>query len=109
MIKIDKIYDFAIKWLNKFKDKSISYKELTSYHMGEECSELGFQVYCGHIFTEKCEKINNPKIFKKALKNITDINLLGSAIYSKWNYFYSWAYSSAEILEDKIVNGLFLL
>lgn len=54
-----------------------------------------------HIFTEKYGKINDPKVFKEALKYITDINLLGSAIYSKWNYFYSWAYSSAEILEDK--------
>ncbi|MFR9020238.1 MAG: hypothetical protein ACLVH8_11090 [Fusobacterium sp.] len=56
MIKIDKIYDFAIKWLNKFKDKSISYKELTSYHMEEECSELGFQVYCDIFSLKNMEK-----------------------------------------------------
>lgn len=101
MIEMNKIHDFAVKWLNKFKDKSISYKELTSHHMGEECSELGFQVYCGHILTEKYRNINDPKIFKEILKDITDINLLGSTIYSKWNYFYTWAYNAAEILEEK--------
>ncbi len=101
MIEMNKIHDFAVKWLNKFKDKSISYKELTSHHMGEECSELGFQVYCGHILTEKYGNINDPKIFKEILKDITDINLLGSTIYSKWNYFYTWAYNAAEILEEK--------
>ena len=101
MIKIDKIHDFTVKWLNKFKDKNISYKELISPHMGKECSEFGFQIYCGYTFTEKYGNINDPKIFKEVLKDIIDINLLGSAIYSKWNYFNSWAYSDAEILKNK--------
>ena len=101
MAEIDKIHNFAKKWLGEFKNPTVSYEKLVSHDFGEECSELGFQVYCGHIFTEKYGKINDPKVFKEALKDITDINLLGSAIYSKWNYFNSWAYSSAEILEDK--------
>ena len=101
MVELNKIHNFAKKWLAEFRNLMVSYKKLVSHNFGEECSELGFQVYCGQIFTEKYGKINDPKIFKEALKDITDINLLGSAIYSKWNYFNSWAYSSAEILEDK--------
>lgn len=101
MAELNRIHNFAKKWLGEFKNPMVSYEKLVSNNFGEEYSELGFQVYCGHIFTEKCGKINDSKVFKEALKDITDINLLGSAIYSKWNYFYSWAYSGAEILEDK--------
>ena len=32
---------------------------------------------------------------------MTDIPLLGSAIYSQWRYFNHWAYTGAEILEPK--------
>lgn len=101
MTEINKVHNFAKKWLDEFRNPMVSYKKLVSHNMGEECSELGFQVYCGHIFTKKYGKINDPKIFKEALKDIADINLLGSAIYSKWNYFNTWAYNGAEILEDK--------
>lgn len=101
MAEMNKVHNFAVKWLNELKNPMVSYKKLISHNFGEECSELGFQVYCGYTFTEKYGKINDPKIFKEVLKDITDINLLGSAIYSKWNYFNTWAYNSAEILENK--------
>lgn len=96
-----KVYDFAIKWLNKFKDKTLSYKEFTNNQMGKKCSELGFQVYCGHTFLEKYGKINNLENFKKIIEELEDINLLGSTIYSKWSYFGTWVYNELEIIEDK--------
>ena len=33
------------------------------------------------------------------IDDVTDIPLLGSAIYSRWRYFNHWAYTGAEILE----------
>lgn len=101
MADLKQVYKFALKWLNKFKDKKTNYKELTDDYMGEECSALGFQIYCGYTFFEKYGKINNLESFKKILEEVTDINLLGSAIYSKWSYFNHWAYEGAEILEEK--------
>ena len=34
----------------------------------------------------------------KIIDDVTDISLLGSAIYSRWRYFNHWAYDGAEIL-----------
>ena len=35
----------------------------------------------------------------RVIDEITDIRLLGSAIYSQWRYFNHWAYDAASILE----------
>ena len=81
MAEIDKVYDFAITWLNKFRDPNISYKKLVSHNFGDECSKLGFQIYCGYTFFEKYKDINKLESFKTILKDIKDIDFLGSAIY----------------------------
>ena len=107
MAEINKVNNFAMTWLNKFRDPTISYKKLVSHNFGEECSELGFQIYCGYTFFEKYKDINKLESFKKILNGIKNIDLLGSAIYSKWSYFSTWTYDGSEILERKIVNGLF--
>lgn len=109
MEDLKQVYNFALKWLKKFKEKKISYEELIDDSLGEECSALGFQIYCGYTFFEKYKKVKTIEEFKKILEEVTDINLLGSAVYSNWNYFNHWAYNGAEILEEKIVCGLFLL
>lgn len=101
MAEIDKVYDFAITWLNKFRDPNISYKKLVSHNFGDECSKLGFQIYCGYTFFEKYKDINKLESFKTILKDIKDIDFLGSAIYSKWSYFSTWAYDGSEILEKR--------
>lgn len=101
MAEIDKVYDFAITWLNKFRDPNISYKKLVSHNFGDECSKLGFQIYCGYTFFEKYKDINKLESFKIILKDIKDIDFLGSAIYSKWSYFSTWAYDGSEILEKR--------
>lgn len=101
MAEINKVNNFAMTWLNKFRDPTISYKKLVSHNFGEECSELGFQIYCGYTFFEKYKDINKLESFKKILNGIKNIDLLGSAIYSKWSYFSTWTYDGSEILEKK--------
>lgn len=44
---------------------------------------------------------NNFEALERIVGEITDIPLLGSAIYSQWRYFNHWAYSGEEILEPK--------
>ena len=48
-----KIREFATKWYGKFRDKNINYIELIDHYMADDCAALGFEMDCGHAFSEK--------------------------------------------------------
>ena len=96
------IYKFAIKWRDKFSDPSTNYLDLVGCQMADDCAMLGFEMDCGNAFSEKYgQAINNYEELKRIINNVTDISLLGSAIYSQWRYFNHWAYYGSEILEPQ--------
>lgn len=102
MADIKQIYNFAVKWCDKFRDQSVNYTDLVEHYMGEDCKMLGFEMDCGNAFSEKYgQAICNHKELEKIIDDITDIALLGSAIFSRWRYFNHWAYFGAEILEPQ--------
>ena len=55
--------------------------------------------------TEYIEKYGdiffNVEEFEINIKIIDNVQILGSAIYSKWRYFNHWAYSGSSILEPE--------
>ena len=88
MATVKQIYDFAIKWCDKFRDCDINYIELLDHWMADECIALGFNIDCGKAFKEKYGlAIYDPETLNKIIDDITDIPLLGSAIYLRWRYF----------------------
>ncbi len=94
------IHKFAVKWQEKFSDEKINYNELVDHYFADDCKELGFKMDCGNSFREvygdagyKYAKLN------KIIDEVTDVKLLGSALYSRWRYFNHWAYRGDEILE----------
>ncbi|MBK1809506.1 hypothetical protein JHL18_02455 [Clostridium sp. YIM B02505] len=96
------IYDFAVKWCDKFRDQNINYIELVDHWMADDCAVLGFEMDGGHAFFEKYGKAaNNYEALDRIIDDVKDIPLLGSAIYSQWRYFNHWAYTGAEILEPQ--------
>ena len=102
MSDLKQIYEFAVKWCNKFKDENTNYMELVDHYMADECEALGFKMDCGHSFAEKYgEAVHNLDALEQIIDQVTDISLLGSAIYSQWRYFNHWAYSGKEILNPK--------
>lgn len=102
MADMRQIHDFAVKWLDKFREQNINYIELVDHFMADDCAALGFQMDCGHAFLEKYgQAANNYEALEKIIEDVTDIPLLGSAIYSRWRYFNHWAYTGAEILEPQ--------
>lgn len=102
MTDMNQIHNFAIKWFNKFRDKNTNYIELVDHYMADDCKALGFVMDCGHAFTEKYgDAANDFKALERIIDQVTDISLLGSAIYSQWRYFNHWAYSGEEILEPE--------
>lgn len=102
MADMKQIHDFAVKWCDKFRDQSIDYIELVDHYMADDCDALGFEMDFGHAFSEKYgNAANNHEALERIIDDVTDIPLLGSAIYSQWHYFNHWAYTGAEILEPK--------
>ena len=96
------IKEFAQKWLEKFQDPNICYIELVDHYFADDCQTLGFEMDCGHAFGERYgNAVNNADALREIIDEISDMQLLGSAIYSQWRYFNHWAYSGAEILESE--------
>ena len=99
MAEMKQIHDFAVKWCDKFRDQNINYIELVDHWMADDCAALGFEMDCGHAFSERYgQAANNHEALDSIIDDVTDIPLLGSAIYSQWRYFNHWAYDAAEIL-----------
>ena len=99
MIDMKSIHDYAVKWLEMFRDSDINYLALIER---DDCAALGFKMDSGNAFAEKYGRaVNDSKELAKIIDEVTDILLLGSAIYSQWRYFNHWAYSGAEILEPQ--------
>ena len=102
MADMKQIHDFAVKWCNKFRDQNINYINLVDYLMADDCIALGFEMDCGSAFSEKYgQAVNNHEALDVTIDDITDIPLLGSAIYSQWRYFNHWAYDVTEILKPQ--------
>lgn len=102
MAEMKQIHEFAAKWCDKFRDQNINYIELVDHCMADDCAALGFEMDCGHAFTEKYgDAVSNSEALARIIDEVDDIPLLGSAIYSQWRYFNHWAYSGAEILEPQ--------
>ncbi len=102
MADMKQIHDFAVKWCDKFRNPNINYMELVDHYMADDCDALGFVMDCGHAFSEKYgNAANNYEALDRIIDDVTDISLLGSAIYSQWRYFNHWAYTGEEILDPK--------
>ena len=82
MPDMKQIHDFAVKWCDKFRDQNINYIELVDHWMTDDCAALGFEMDCGHAFSEKYgQAANNHEALNRIIYDVTDIPLLGSAIY----------------------------
>ena len=102
MVEMKQIHEFAVKWRDKFRDQNINYIELVDHFMADDCAVLGFEMDCGHAFSEKYgQAASNHEALDKIIDDVTDILLLGSAIYSQRRYFNHWAYDGAKILEPQ--------
>lgn len=97
---IEQVHAFAEKWLEKFRNQKIDYTELVDHYLADDCEALGFQMDCGKAFSDQYgSAASNYNELNKVIDEVTDIQLLGSAVYSRWRYFNHWAYDAAAILK----------
>lgn len=96
--------------INKFTEKYVDYflndfdPESSTYYdffessvFPNECWSLGFEMDCGVSFTKAYgEGIwYSYKNLSMAEDKINDIQIIGSALFSKWRFFNHWSYSHA--------------
>lgn len=99
---LKQVHNFAVKWAGKFKDEKIDYIELVDGSMGDECRALGFKMDCGHSFSEEYGRAScSYHELNLIIDEVSDIELLGSAIFSQWRYFNHWAYDASDILNTE--------
>lgn len=79
------IHEFAIKYHNLFSNPQASENAVTST-FGEDCQALGFDLYTGEDLQNAFPDLDmeDAEKLKEVIDSISDAQLLGSAIYSKW-------------------------
>lgn len=87
--------EFAIKWLEKYKNLKSTEHEVEK-GFSEECSALGFEMDCGNSFEDAFPNaLNNYNKLEQIIDRINDTKLLGSAIFSKWRYITHWSFGES--------------
>lgn len=74
------IHEFAIKWFEKYRGEKTTEHEAAA-GFSEECFSLGFEMDCGHSFENAFQDYES---LDKRIERVDDVDLLGSAIFSKW-------------------------
>ena len=47
------IHNFAVKWLDKFRNQEIDYIELVDHYLADDCDALGFEMDSGEEFSKR--------------------------------------------------------
>lgn len=95
------IHSFAVKWFDLFRNTKTTSCEVKDPSFAHECFALGFQMDYGAAFKKAYpdgKALNDYKELDKIIEGITDIALLGSAIFLQWRYFTHWAGPGEDIL-----------
>lgn len=106
------IHKFALKWFDKFRDTKATGRDLCEdTAFADECFALGFQMDCGESFIAAYPDLNvfsDYRELDKIIDSVKDIQLLGSAIFSKWRYFNHWRVIEKKLHSRKTEDGLLL-
>ena len=102
MRTLKQVQTLLAKWIDKFRDQKINYFELVDRYMSDDCAALGFRWTAVMLFRKNTgNAASRYDELDKIIDDVTDIDLLGSAIYSRWRYFNHWAYDASTILENE--------
>ena len=71
MPDMKQIHDFAVKWCDKFRDQNINYIDLVDHFMADDCAALGFEMDCGHAFSERYgQAANNHEALNRIIDDV---------------------------------------
>lgn len=98
--------DFCNKYIEYFEHEygrspQSFYDFFDTFVFPKECDRLGFRMDSGESFIEKYgTHMLNEVCPSSDINDVTDIQLIGNALYSKWRYYNHWA--SSHPGEDEI-------
>ena len=84
MNNIRKIHEFALEWLEKFKNPNVVYTKIIDCSFKENCEKLGFESEKYKVLAKKYEKDLKKYGLENFENEIEYIDLLGCAILSNW-------------------------
>ena len=109
----EKIIQFTNKYISFFENEyrrseRAYYQFFDTEEFAQDCRALGFEMDCGHSFTEAYgqEAWQNAQFIKDNIEKIKDINIIGSGLFSKWRYYNHWSYSHAN---DDVIEWFLVL
>lgn len=92
------VNDFALKWLEKFKDPASTYRDLLSPELALDCKSLDFEMDQGEYFIKRYgQGAFDYSGLEKVAEEIDDIEVFGSGIFSQWWYFNYWSDNKEDI------------
>ena len=96
-----KIYEFAVKYVELYKDMDTLEHEVEEW-FADQCFALKFEMDCGKAIEKAFPHMNvsDTRVFKRIVRQIDDPALLGSAIFSKWRYITHWSYGESLLSEE---------
>ncbi len=91
MATFSNIHDFACRYVQLFRDPLTQDCQL-EVPLGRECNSLGFTLNDGHSLQETYPGIySDQALMIRVVSKITNVQLLGSAIYLQWRNVTHWA------------------
>ena len=97
------VNEFALKWLNVFMSENPDHSTF-EYVMGNDCFSIGFEMDCGESFNRAYsngENLGRTEHLEKIIDKVDNVELLGSAIFSKWRYITHWSQESGFSSDNK--------
>ena len=96
------ICEFAVKYLTICTDAKTEESDLCAV-FPDECEALGFEMDNGSLFMEQysADAFEHAKDLLAILESVKDVNLLGSAVYSRWNMITHGSNSSLLDIENR--------
>lgn len=92
----EKIIEFSKKYIGFFEQEYGSieskYRFFDTDSFSNDCRALGFEMDCGNAFIAALgENAWSSKGLRLSIDRIEDVNLIGSALYSKWREYNHWS------------------
>lgn len=96
------ICEFAVKYLTLYTDAKTEERDLCAA-FPDECEALGFEMDNGISFIEQysADAFEHAKDLLAVIESIKDVDLLGSAVYSRWNMITHGSNSSLLDIENR--------
>lgn len=105
------IHTFAVKWFDVFRNTKAVIEDVETTAFSDECFALGFEMDCGKSFENAYPEVKafaDYRELDKIVDGITDIPLLGAAIFLNGDISHIGRVPARTFFLLKTVHGLLL-